>query len=284
MLHRRARRCRARPRGGRRLRRRSGCRHRCRLQRERLTEQRPRVGSCGAPSAPRRQCPTRRCVRTRMTATRSATPATAPRSCVISTIAMPLLALELAASSARICAWMVTSSAVVGSSAISSSGLAGERDRDHDALAHAARELVRVLAHAPRRHRSPARARAAPARCRARLAPARAVGADDDLGNLLADAQVRRERGHRVLEHHADAARRARGRAPLAARPMSDSRPRTARCPSPGQSAAAGRGAARKSWLLPAPDSPTTPRHSPRPTVSVHVLGQRGPRRAASRR
>ena len=48
-------------------------------------------------------------------------------------------------SSSMICAWVVTSSAVVASSAISSFGSAGECDRDHHALAHAARELVRVL-------------------------------------------------------------------------------------------------------------------------------------------
>ena len=40
---------------------------------------------------------------------------------------------------------MVTSSAVVGSSAISSAGTAGERHGDHHALAHAARELVRIV-------------------------------------------------------------------------------------------------------------------------------------------
>ena len=45
----------------------------------------------------------------------------------------------------RICAWIVTSSAVVGSSAISSSGLAGQRHRDHHALAHAAGKLVRIV-------------------------------------------------------------------------------------------------------------------------------------------
>ena len=44
-----------------------------------------------------------------------------------------------------ICAWIDTSSAVVGSSAISELGLGGQRERDHDALAHAARELVRVV-------------------------------------------------------------------------------------------------------------------------------------------
>jgi hypothetical protein len=41
---------------------------------------------------------------------------------------------------------MVTSSAVVGSSAISRLRPAGERDGDHDALAHAAGELVRIVA------------------------------------------------------------------------------------------------------------------------------------------
>jgi len=40
---------------------------------------------------------------------------------------------------------MVTSSAVVGSSAISSVGPAGQRHRDHHALAHAAGELVRIV-------------------------------------------------------------------------------------------------------------------------------------------
>ena len=47
--------------------------------------------------------------------------------------------------SSRICAWMVTSSAVVGSSAISSFGLQAEPDGDHHPLAHAARQLVRIL-------------------------------------------------------------------------------------------------------------------------------------------
>ena len=46
---------------------------------------------------------------------------------------------------------MVTSSAVVGSSAISSRGIAGQRHRDHDALAHAAGELVRIFVDAPLR-------------------------------------------------------------------------------------------------------------------------------------
>ena len=73
-------------------------------------------------------------------------------SCVMSTIAEPKSAQQLADSS-RICAWTVTSSAVVGSSAISSDGIAGERHGDHRALAHAARELVRIVVDAPARVR-----------------------------------------------------------------------------------------------------------------------------------
>ena len=57
-------------------------------------------------------------------------------------------------SSSRTCAWIVTSSAVVGSSAISSAGLAGQRDGDHHALLHAARQLERILVDAAARHRA----------------------------------------------------------------------------------------------------------------------------------
>ena len=56
-----------------------------------------------------------------MTTTRSAISATTPRLCVMNRTAMPISRRSLS-SSARICAWIVTSSAVVGSSAISSTG------------------------------------------------------------------------------------------------------------------------------------------------------------------
>ena len=49
-------------------------------------------------------------------------------------------------SSAMICACTVTSSAVVGSSAIKQIGLVGERHGDHDALALAAGQLMRIAA------------------------------------------------------------------------------------------------------------------------------------------
>ena len=51
---------------------------------------------------------------------------------------------RISASSARICACTVTSSAVVGSSAIKQVRLVGERHRDHDALALAAGQLMRI--------------------------------------------------------------------------------------------------------------------------------------------
>ena len=83
---------------------------------------------------------------------------------------------------------MVTSSAVVGSSAMSSFGLARERHRDHDALAHAARQLVRVLLDAPLRRRD-ADQRAAtrwrgPTASRLR----HLLVQRDGLGDLVADA------------------------------------------------------------------------------------------------
>ncbi len=85
-----------------------------------------------------------------ITTTRCAVSATTPIACVISMIAMPSRSFS-SASRSRICAWIVTSSAVVGSSAISSLRIAGQGDRDHHPLAHAARELVRVVVDAPLR-------------------------------------------------------------------------------------------------------------------------------------
>ncbi len=67
----------------------------------------------------------------------------------MNTIAMPCSCCRRRSSS-RICACTVTSSAVVGSSAISTLRLAGDRHRDHDALPHAARQLMRVLVEALR--------------------------------------------------------------------------------------------------------------------------------------
>ena len=69
--------------------------------------------------------------------------ATTPRSWVIRISAEPVSRVS-SLSRSRICACTVTSSAVVGSSAMISRGCAGQRHRDHDALAHAAGVLVRI--------------------------------------------------------------------------------------------------------------------------------------------
>ena len=74
----------------------------------------------------------------------SAISATMPRLCVMNITAMPSSRGNSSIKS-RICAWIVTSSAVVGSSAIRSARVASQRHRDHDALAHAAGQLVRIV-------------------------------------------------------------------------------------------------------------------------------------------
>ena len=81
--------------------------------------------------------------------------------------------------------------------------LAGERHRDHDALAKSPRQLMGVIAHAFAR---PGHAdhveRLGRARHRRRLGD---VAMDADrLGDLATDGHRRVERGHRVLEDHAD--------------------------------------------------------------------------------
>ena len=81
-------------------------------------------------------------------------------------------------------------------------GVDPERHRDHDALLHAARELVRIALHDRRRvgdlHLLQHRERAL-----ARLGLARAARGED-LGELLADADRRVQRGTGVLVDHRD--------------------------------------------------------------------------------
>ena len=143
-----------------------------------------------------------------MTAIRSASEATTPRSCVTSRSAMPN-SRQSSGRSAIISACTVTSSAVVGSSANSSARARRQCKRDCDALAHAAREFVRVLARACRtasgrctqssiapRFGSAPRRRVIPRRARATSAswsPMRRCGVRLPLG---------------ILEYEADAAPR----------------------------------------------------------------------------
>src|SRR5690606_40009964 len=77
--------------------------------------------------------------------------------------------------------------------------------RDHHALLHAARELVRILIHAPLRQRD-----ADPREQLDRLAPRGALVGPavqpEHLGDLLPDAEHRVQRRHRLLEHYRDLA------------------------------------------------------------------------------
>ena len=84
-------------------------------------------------------------------------------------------------------------------------GIAGEPDRDHHALAHAAGQVMRILlepalavgdADEPQQLERP----------RARLALAHLQVDEQRLHDLLADRQDRIERGHRLLEDHRDVA------------------------------------------------------------------------------
>ena len=139
-----------------------------------------------------------------MTATRSAVSAITPMSCVTSITAVPW-SRHRRFSSWMICAWIETSSAVVGSSAMISLGLRRQRERDDHALAHAARELVRVVVDAPRGRRDADLLEQRDRAARARGLAHREVRANR-LDDLAADRVERIERGERVLEHRADLA------------------------------------------------------------------------------
>ena len=82
--------------------------------------------------------------------------------------------------------------------------IAGQRHGDHHPLAHAAGELVRIVAHPARgvgdAHQGQHLRGAGPG-----LGVRLALVDDDRLGDLLAHGQHRVERGHRFLEHHGDA-------------------------------------------------------------------------------
>ena len=123
-----------------------------------------------------------------MTTTRSAISATTPMSWVMKSTDMCSSSCNCLMR-ARICAWMVTSSAVVGSSAIR--------------MAHAARELVRVVVDA-----GPGLRDAHPVQQLQHLGlgggAAEALVQNEQLRDLLADGQHRIEAGHRLLEDHGD--------------------------------------------------------------------------------
>ena len=82
-------------------------------------------------------------------------------------------------------------------------GLAGQRHGDHDALAHAARELVRVIMHAAFRIGNLHQLQHLDCAGQ-RVFFRQALMAAQAFGDLLADRQHRVERGHRLLEDEAD--------------------------------------------------------------------------------
>ena len=104
---------------------------------------------------------------------------------------------------------MVTSSALVGSSSTTTFGLHDQRARDGDALALAARELVRIAVQ-QRLGLPPSVRPTSSSACtmRARRAAASSSGLVDlqAFADDLLDRQARRERRERVLEHHLDLA------------------------------------------------------------------------------
>jgi hypothetical protein len=133
-------------------------------------------------------------------------------------------------------AWVVTSRPVVGSSAISSWRPAGQRDGDHHALAHAARQLERVGVGAPLAGSAIATSRRpgmALARRRARRSPA--------------GARVHRMPAQHVLDLVADAADRVEAPCAGSGRSSLISRPRMS-----AASLAAAAGRCRRKRALPA--------------------------------
>ena len=161
-----------------------------------------------------------------------------------------------------ICAWIETSSAETGSSQTMKSRLERERPGDADALALAARELVRVapavLGQEPDLPEQLLHAGVA-----APPAPGEPVDGER-LADDLAHGHARVQRAVGVLEDHLDPAahraeRRRRERA-------------SASCPSKRTDPLVG----RSSWrmqrpvvVLPQPDSPTRPSVSPRRIVKL---------------
>ena len=139
--------------------------------------------------------------------------------------------------------------------------IARQRHGDHDALAHAAGELVRIGVHAT-----------SPARGCARGAASRSPGPSasrrdsprckrDRLADLTPHREQRIERGHRLLKDHrdvvaADALHLGVRSAPSRSVPSKRIAPPTIR---PGGSATRRRMDSAVT-LLPHPDSPTTPR------------------------
>ena len=142
-----------------------------------------------------------------ITSTRSTNSATTPRSWVIRITAMPNSLLQRAqqVEDLRLDGDVERGRRLVGDQQVRG---AGQRHGDHHPLAHAARELVRIVARAAGRARGCRPGRAARARVGVRGLLADPLVLADRLGDLVADREHRVERGHRLLEDHRDRGRR----------------------------------------------------------------------------
>jgi hypothetical protein len=135
-------------------------------------------------------------------ATRSAISAMTPKSCVMSSSARLKRAVS-SRSRSRICAWMVTSSAVGRLVGDYQRRRARQRDGDHHALPHAARQLMRILPRAPGRLRNVDRVQQFDGLL-ARASRVRAVDVQR-LGDLFARRASPGSGRHRLLEDQRDA-------------------------------------------------------------------------------
>ena len=206
-----------------------------------------------------------------ITSTRSAISATTPMSCVMKITRHGQLALQLLdqRQDLRLDGHVQRRGGLVGDQ---QRGLAGQRHGDHHALAHAARQLVRMAAQhacAPRGC-APGPACAAP-----RPAPrgcARPWCSADRFGDLLAHGEHRVERGHRLLEHHrhvgAAQAAHLRLRAPAPCRALAAAAASATCCRSRWCRRLAPPAASAPATItdLPEPDSPTMASVSPAST------------------
>jgi hypothetical protein len=118
--------------------------------------------------------------------------------------AMPTSRRSLS-SSARICAWIVTSRAVVGLVGDQQQRVARQRHGDHHALAHPAGQLMRVVGETLLRGGDFHQLEQVPCTLHRRVA----IGAEVNLrrlGDLAADRQDGIEARHGLLEDHRDVA------------------------------------------------------------------------------
>ena len=195
-----------------------------------------------------------------ITATRSAVSAITPMSCVTSITAVPFSRQRLLQEldDLRLDGDVERRGGLIGDDEL---GLGAQRERDHDALAHAAGELVRVVVDAPLGSRN-----ADLGEQRDRSLPGGLVGHRqvrlDRLDDLAAHRVERIQRGERILEDRADAppadlAHRL-GRKVVDARAFQED---LAARDAPGGSSSPMIAVPVSDF--PAPDSPTTPRTSP---------------------